>query len=114
MATTKRSSSSRGSKLSLLLLIPSIIRLASNAITFLKYEVRVIGKKVLVLSILGLLFTCLLMTTWLGVLALFFLWLTYLQVSTLIALSLVVLFNFLFLAIIGFSIMHIKKNIIAS
>ncbi len=98
--------------INLLLLIPNILGIIRNITTLINLEARLAGKAVVLIIIFSVIYAILLTSTWICLLALLFIYLTSLQLSTMSALLIILGLNVLSLAIIGLVISRAKKNLL--
>lgn len=109
MKNKKRSGFTR-SILDILFSIPNILYLASNIISLLLIEARLAGKSIITILILSVIFSTLLISTWLCALALLFMFFT-IHLGPILSMTLLLLINLLLLLVIGLIISKTKNNL---
>jgi len=96
----------------LLVLVPTLFSLIGKVVTLAGYEAKLAGRSLIVIIILSLLAGVLFATTWLGILAMLFMYLVSLQLSWQISLFILIIVNLCCLAIILCVMNKIKKNLL--
>ena|ERR1700722_4057819 len=96
--------------LSLIFLVPRLFSFLSNISTIIRLEARQAGRSIAIILLLVLMCTILLTSTWLGLLALLYLYLTS-HLNPIPSLSIVILFNVFLMIILGLTIYLAKRNI---
>lgn len=109
----KKKSTSTVSKtiLSLVVLIPTLFSLVRKTVALIGFEARLAGRSVVIISVLSLFVVILLSSTWLGMLAMLFFYLTSLQWSLQQSMLLIIAANILMLVIVWLVIVKVKKNL---
>lgn len=107
----KKKYSLAGSIKDVLLLVPNLVSIARNITTLINLEARLAGKTALVLIVLSVVYAVLIVSVWLCVLALLFIYLLSLHLSPSLSLLVILVLNIALLVIIGFIISRIKKNL---
>lgn len=97
--------------LNLVTLVPSVFNFMNNLTALVSMEARLAGKSFAVMIALGVIFGAMLTATWLGVLAMLFLYFLTLQMNIFLALFIVLLLNILFLCVVGLFMLKEKKNL---
>jgi hypothetical protein len=83
-----------------------------NLLRLAKLEAQLAGKTFWQLLLLCFIFSGLLLSAWLSILGLLFVFLLSFHLSWLLIFSLIVLLNFFLLLVIGLFIMYLKKNML--
>lgn len=91
--------------------IPHVFNLLSRMISLSVYEAKLAIRSLMIILMLSFIVGALTTTTWLGLLAMLYIYLTSLQWSPLGAIAIVVLVNVVMLAIVTFIILRVKKNL---
>lgn len=92
-------------------IVPTIINLFTNTVHLIGYEARLAGRSLLKLLILAFMVASLLTTTWIGLLAMLFIYLTSLHWNMILSLLIISVLNILLLIIILVSMTKLKKNL---
>ena len=110
--TEKRKSSLGKTLINLALLVPSLFSLLCNITTLIRMEARLAGKSLVMIIGLLMLLGTVLISTWFCVLALLFIYLTSLQLSTAVSLVIILLLNILTIIFITSMVFRHKKNLL--
>lgn len=92
-------------------LVPNLVNLATNVTSLLNVELRLAGRNIMMLVTLSVLFALLLMTTWLGVLTLLFIYLTSLQLSMAASVAFLMLLNIIVMMFLFIFLMRAKTEL---
>jgi hypothetical protein len=111
MAVKKRSTVSK-TVVNLLLLLPSLLSLFSNLTSLIKIQAGVAGKRLIVLIVLAVAIAFLLLSSWLCLLALLFIYLTSLQLSMVMCVSIIFIANTILLFIVSLAALRVKNNLL--
>lgn len=98
--TSKKKRSLSAIILDMVMLIPNLMNVVQHTTTLIKSEARLAIKNIVMLVMLGIISALLLVSTWLGILAMLFIYLVSLHLSEMIALMFVLLINILFFMIV--------------
>lgn len=88
--------------------IPLFFKTAKNLIELIQAETELAKRKIIWLMILGALFGLVLLSVWMCLLAVLFVYLISLQLTSLMSLFMILLLNIFILIIIGLMILNIK------
>ena len=110
--TEKRKSSLGKTLINLALLIPSLFSLLCNITTLIRIEARLAGRSLVIIIGLLMLLGTVLVSTWFCILALLFIYLTSLQLSTAVSLLIILLLNILTIVLITSMAFRHKKNLL--
>lgn len=96
-------------------LIPSIVNLANNIVSFINLEARLTGKSIFNILLLSAVFALLLATSWLCLLAMILAYFViYLHMHLIAAIAIILLINTLAMVIIGLMLAKAKNDLLFS
>jgi len=111
MGNTKKKPSFSRAILNLIVLVPTIFGLLQKIVTLLEAEARLAGQSFIQLIVLSMVFGSLLTATWVGVLAMLYLYFQSLAWTPLLSLFVLFVINVLTLIIVAFCLCKAKKNL---
>lgn len=111
MSQTKRKPSLSKAILNLVVLIPSFFSVLGKVVTLIEFEGKLASKSLIQLIALSIVLGALLSGTWVGILAMLYIYLQSFAWTPLAALSLILLINVVILIIVLFYLFHAKKNL---
>jgi hypothetical protein len=111
--TKKKSSGFSGTILKLVLLATNVFGFVENITAVVRSEACRIGKSVLVLMVLSFLLSSILICTWISLLGMLLVYYLSLHWSLLFSLSMILLLNIIFLAIIGLILSRVKNSLLS-
>lgn len=95
-----------------ILLVPNLVNIVSNITTLINIESRLTGRTLLSLIVFAVILGTLLVSTWMCVLALLFVWLTSLLWSPIYILLMIGMLNIIMSIIISVVIVKLKSNLL--
>jgi len=97
--------------LDMVLMVPSLLGFVSNAASFIKMEAQLTVKNLIIIILLSVLSAILLAWTWLGLLAMLFIYLISVHVSAIFSLFFILIINFLLLLVVILTMTKIKNHL---
>ncbi len=111
MGNAKRKPSLVKSILNLVAIVPTFFSVLGNVITFIELEAQLAGKSLVQLIVLSIVFGTLLTATWVGVLAMLFIYFQSLSWTPLFSLFIILVINIITLTIVAIFLCTVKKNL---
>jgi hypothetical protein len=112
MTTThKKKSGFSKTLLNLLVIIPTLYSIFGKIIKLIEFEARATGNNLIRILILSFTFVALMITTWICMLSMLFVYLETLFLHPLIPLSIILFLNIFLLLMIGFTLNSQRKNL---
>jgi len=110
--TAKKKSFFTATVIKLLFFLPTLFGFVGNFFALVEIEARLAGRNLVTLLVLYLMLGSLLTSLWLCLLGLLFLYLITVQSSWALGLMIILVFNLLFLIIIGIIMIRLKNNLL--
>jgi hypothetical protein len=111
MSQTKRKPTLSKAILNLVILIPTFFSILGKVVTLIEFEGKLASKSLIQLVTLSVILGAVLSGTWVGILAMLFIYLQSLSWTPLASLSMVLFVNVVILIIIAFYLCHARKNL---